>query len=66
MRLKARIDGRCEMCAQDLIDRAFSVVVMSHTVILQGGDPGIKEEHEVEKTLCPQCYASVYRNLSER
>lgn len=65
MRLKARIDGRCEVCSSDLIDRAFSVVVTSHVIVTQNGEPGIKEAHEKTKTLCPGCYASVYRALDK-
>ncbi len=66
MRLKARIDGRCEVCSLDLIDHAFSVVVTSHNVIVQGGEPGIKDEHKVTKTVCPQCYGAVYRALDDK
>lgn len=65
MRLKARIDGRCEVCSSDLIDRAFSVVVTSHVVVVQAGDPGIKEAHEKTKTVCPSCYGAVNRALDK-
>lgn len=65
MRLKARIDGQCDVCSVALIDRAFSVVVTSHVVVTQAGEPGIKEEHEKTTTVCPNCYGAVYRALDK-
>lgn len=66
MRLKARIDGMCELCRGELTDRAMSVLVTSHVLTTQNGEPGIKEERELNKTICPNCYAGVYRALEDR